>query len=191
MFALSGWDLTGMLTLDGGAVSDLIADGDTRWINRGAHDLMGVNGEATQSEGGMPAGRSLYGPLSAQLQDPRSFASRLGRVIAVRREHAIATATQVDIPDVSQRAMLVMVHRLGAAGGPLQVMVLNFSGEPITGTVRSEHVPPGSAITDMVSGEPVGTVDDLHSFSVALEAYDGTSLLVTPAAEPAQDAPAA
>ena len=191
VFALSGWDLTGMLTLDSGAVSDLIAEGDTRWINRGAHDLMGVNGEATQSEGGMPAGRSLYGPLSAQLQDPRSFASRLGRVIAVRREHAIATATQVDIPDVSQRAMLVMVHRLGAAGGPLQVMVLNFSGEPITGTVRSEHVPPGSAITDMVSGEPVGTVDDLHSFSVALEAYHGTSLLVTPAAEPAQDAPAA
>ena len=69
--------------------------------------------------------------------------------------------------------------------------MLNFSGEPITGTVRSEHLPPGSAIADMVSGEPVGTVDDLHSFSVALEAYDGTSLLVTPAAEPAQDAPAA
>jgi trehalose synthase len=193
VFALSGWDLTGMLTLDPATVSDLIAEGDTRWINRGAHDLMGVNGAATQSEGGMPAGRSLYGPLPAQLADPRSFASRLGRIIAVRREHAIATATQVDIPDVSHRAMLVMVHRLGAEGGPLQIMVLNFSGEPITGTVRSEHVPPGAVVTDMVSGDTVGTVDDLHSFSVALEAYDGTSLLVTPPPPPppAEEEPAA
>ena len=70
--------------------------------------------------------------------------------------------------------------------------MLNFSGEPITGTVRSEHLPPGRGDHRHVHrASRVGTVDDLHSFSVALEAYDGTSLLVTPAAEPAQDAPAA
>ena len=60
----------------------------------------------------MPAGRSLYGPLPDQLEDPSSFARRLSRIIAVRRRHGIATATQVDVPDVSHRAMLVMVHRL-------------------------------------------------------------------------------
>ena len=43
MFALSGWDLLGSLTLPRAEVADLIADGDTRWINRGAHDLMGVS----------------------------------------------------------------------------------------------------------------------------------------------------
>ena len=104
VFALSGWDLTGMLTVDAAEVADLIADGDTRWINRGAHDLRGVNPEATRSEGGMPRGRSLYGTLSEQLADPRSFASRLRRIIDVRRRYGIATATQIDVPDVSHRA---------------------------------------------------------------------------------------
>jgi trehalose synthase len=189
VFALSGWDLTGMLTLDTATVADLIADGDTRWINRGAHDLMGSGGDATQSEGGMPAGRALYGPLPAQLEDTSSFASRLSRIIDVRRRHGIATATQVDVPDVSHRAMLVMVNRLDGDPGPLQVTVLNFSGEPVNGTVRSEHLPPGSAITDLFTDAPLGAVDDLHSFSVSLDAYGGTALLVAaPEPEP-EEAP--
>jgi trehalose synthase len=186
VFALSGWDLTGMLTLDTATVADLIADGDTRWINRGAHDLMGAAGEATRSEGGMPAGRSLYGPLPVQLDDPSSFASRLSRIIAVRRRHGIATATQVDIPAVSHRAMLVLVHRLGAGDGPLEVTVLNFSGEALAGTVRSERLPPGSEVTDTFTDARLGTVDDLHSFSVSLDGYGGTALLVTPP-EPADE----
>jgi trehalose synthase len=178
VFALSGWDLSGMLTLDTAAVADLIADGDTRWINRGAHDLMGVNGDATRSEGGMPAGRALYGPLPAQLEDPASFASGLRRVIEVRRRHGIASATQLDVPDVSHRAMLVMVQRL-ERDDALHVTVLNFCGEEINGTVRSQHLPPGSEVTDMFTDARVGVVDDLHSFSVSLDAYGGTSLLVT------------
>ena len=31
VFALSGWDLAGMLTMDAADVADLIAEGDTRW----------------------------------------------------------------------------------------------------------------------------------------------------------------
>ena len=34
----------------------------------------------------------------------------------------------------------------------------------------------GARLTDMFTGEDLGTVDDLHSFSLALEAYQGTSL---------------
>ena len=64
VFALSGWDLSGMLTVDAVDVADLIADGDTRWINRGAHDLRGVDEPAR--EGRMPAARSLYGTLPEQ-----------------------------------------------------------------------------------------------------------------------------
>src|SRR6185295_3988629 len=37
VFALSGWDLVGALTLPSAAVRDRLADGDTRWINRGAY----------------------------------------------------------------------------------------------------------------------------------------------------------
>ncbi|MET0887179.1 MAG: maltose alpha-D-glucosyltransferase, partial [Mycetocola sp.] len=63
VFALSGWDLTGMLTVPADQVQDLIATGDTRWIERGAHDLMDVAPEATTSAAGMPRGRTLYGSL--------------------------------------------------------------------------------------------------------------------------------
>ena len=37
VFALSGWDLCGALTLDPAMLGDLVADGDTRWIHRGAY----------------------------------------------------------------------------------------------------------------------------------------------------------
>src|SRR3954452_10108372 len=53
VFALSGWDLAGMLTVDAAEVADLIADGDTRWLNRGGHDLRGIDEPAV--DGRMPA----------------------------------------------------------------------------------------------------------------------------------------
>jgi maltose alpha-D-glucosyltransferase/alpha-amylase len=176
VFALSGWDLAGMLTVDAAKVPDLIADGDTRWINRGAHDLRGVDEPAT--EGRMPTAPSLYGTLGEQLADPGSFASRLARIVEVRRRFGIASATQIDVPDVSNKAQLVMVHNLD--GDRLEVTVLNFSAETLTGSVRSQQLPPEAQLTDMLSGEDLGTVDDLHSFSLELGAYEGRALLVEP-----------
>lgn len=184
VFALSGWDLVGMLTLPSSEVSDLIAAGDTRWIERGAHDLLDVDPDATRSAAGMPRGRALYGPLPAQFDDPESFASRLADIIELRRAHGIATATQIDIPEVAHAGMLVLVHRLDNgepdADAPTQVTVLNFSAEPTEGTVRSEQLPPGSAVVDAASGEPVGRVDDLQSFSVSLPPYGAMFLLLEP-----------
>jgi trehalose synthase len=177
VFALSGWDLTGMLTLDPADVAELIAEGDTRWINRGAHDLRDANPDAERSDGGLPRGRSLYGPLEAQLADPSSFACQLRRIIKVRRDHGLATAAQIDVPEVSHRSMLVLVHRLES--DELQITALNFGAEPITGTVRSDHLPPGSRVVDMFTDEEIGRVDDLHSFSIAIEEHDGRGLLVT------------
>jgi trehalose synthase len=183
VFALSGWDLCGMLTLDRKQVRRLISGGDTRWIHRAAYDLMGYG---TEAFGGMPAGRALYGSLPEQLADPDSFVSRLRKVLEVRNACSLATAEQVDVPLVSQRAMLVMVHRL-PDGVRTQVTVLNFDQEPLTGTVRSEHLPPGATVTDMFSDWPLGVVDDLNSFTVSLDALEGLSLLVEPPAAPAID----
>jgi trehalose synthase len=175
VFALSGWDLCGMLTLDRDQVSHLIAEGDTRWIHRAAYDLMGYQSNTTFA--GMPAGKSLYGSLPDQLSDPDSFVSRLRKVLQVRDACHLATAEQVDVPLVSQRAMLVMVHRLEDQVRT-QVTVLNFGQEPVTGTVRSEHLPPGATVTDMFTDWPLGEVDDLNSFTVSLDALEGLSLLV-------------
>ena len=179
VFALSGWDLCGMLTLDPAEVAELLEQGDTRWIHRAGHDLMGVNPGATRSSAGVPRGRSLYGPIPAQLDDETSFLRQLQAILAVRKRFGIAVARQVDIPAVSHRGMLVLVHELDDdRAGKLHLTVLNFSDEHVTGTVRSEHLMPGSEVSDMFTSKPVASVDDLHSFVVDLEPHQGHSLLV-------------
>jgi len=187
VFALSGWDLCGMLTLPPSDVAELLRGGDTRWIHRAGHDLMGVNPAATRSIAGMPRGRSLYGAIPDQLDDETSFIRQLQAILRVRSHYGIATSRQVDIPEVSHRGMLVLVHALEAAGR-YQLTVLNFANEDIAGTVRSEHLPPGSQVSDMFSGTPIATVDDLHSFAVEMPPHHGMSLLVEAPPVPVHDA---
>jgi len=184
VFALSGWDLCGMLTLERSKVSRLLASGDTRWIHRAAYDLMGYRPEATESPSKMPRGTSLYGSLPDQLKDPNSFASRLREVLAVRTRYGIATALQMEVPHVSNQAMLVMVHRLDT--GQIQVTVLNFANQRIAGRVKSEHLAPGAAMIDMHTDQVIAEVDPEHSFAVSLEPHQGMSLLAIPAAAPGQ-----
>jgi trehalose synthase len=179
VFALSGWDLAGMLTLDPAEVSDLIRDGDTRWINRPAHDLIGLDADQRTQWGRLPTGRSLYGTLPDQLRDPGSFASRLARILEVRREHGIDLADLLDIPAVSHPAMLVLIHRLPS--GRQHALTLNFSNQRIWGTVQSPHLIPDSRVSDMFEGwEEPTTVDALNSFHLALGPYEGFSLLIQP-----------
>ncbi|MGU3497698.1 maltose alpha-D-glucosyltransferase [Mycobacterium sp. C31M] len=177
VFALSGWDLCGMLTLPADQVRELLRGGDTRWIHRAAHDLMGVNPGATHSSEGMPRGASLYGSIPDQLADETSFLRQLQAILRVRTHFGIATSRQIDIPEVSHRGMLVMVHQLDDPH-QMQLTVLNFANEEIAGTVRSEFLPPQAVVTDMFSGREIAHVDDLHSFAVDMPAHHGMSLLV-------------
>jgi len=177
VFSLSGWDLLGMLTVDHDKVAHLLATGDTRWIHRSAYDLMDYEPQAQQSLSGMPKAVSMYGSLPSQLKDESSFVYGLRRILAVRDRFGIATSSQVDVPQVAHKAMLVMVHRLEDSA-ELHVSVLNFSENDIAGTVNSTFLPPGATVTDMFSDEVVAEVDDLHSFSVTLGGHAGLSLLV-------------
>ena len=63
-----------------------------------------------------------------------------------------------------------MVHQLDRI---LQVTVLNFSPEPISGSIRSKYLPKGHMVTDMMTGLEIGEVDDLHNFAVTLEGLEG------------------
>ena len=175
VLALSGWDLCGLLTLERSKIARLLASGDTRWIHRAAYDLMDYRPEATESPSKMPRGSSLYGSLPEQLQDANSFASRLRDILAVRTRYRISTSVQVDVPDVPNKAMLVMVHQLDTS--QIQVTVLNFSGRPIAGSVESEHLAPGAAVIDMFSNQVIAEIDHEHSFAVSLEPHQGMSLL--------------
>jgi trehalose synthase len=184
VFALSGWDLCGMLTLERSKVSRLLASGDTRWIHRAAYDLMGYRPEATESPSKMPRGTSLYGSLPDQLKDPNSFASQLRDILGVRTRYGIATAIQAEVPEVSNQAILVMVHRLDT--GQIQATVLNFANQRIAGRVRSEHLTPGAAVIDMRTDQAIAEVDPEYTFAVSLEPHQGMSLLSIPAAAPGQ-----
>jgi hypothetical protein len=73
--------------------------------------------------------------------------------------------------------MLVLVHQL-ADPDQLQLTVLNFSAEHLTGTVRSDCFTPGSVVSDMFTDKTVGTVDDLLGFVVEMEPHQGHSLLL-------------
>jgi trehalose synthase len=175
VFALSGWDLCGALTLDPGLLGELIADGDTRWIHRGAYDLMNYRPDGGEQPSALPRAACLYGPLPEQLADPTSFASRLRHILQVRQECKISTATQLEIAETSDRALLAMVHEV--EGGRLQATVLNFSGRPVTADVRSQFLPPGAVVSDASGSSDLARVDWTHSFSLPMHPHQGRSLI--------------
>jgi trehalose synthase len=176
VFALSGWDLCGMLPLPRAAVPGLLRLGDTRWIHRAAYDLMDYRPDARKSPSDIPRGVALYGPLPQQLEDATSFVSRLRDILAVRTHYRMATAVQIDVPSVSDKALLVMVHELDT--GRIQATVLNFSDRSIAGRVASAYLPAGAAAIDMVTDEEIGRIDDDHGILVRLTPHQGRSLLI-------------
>ncbi|KWS84129.1 MULTISPECIES: maltose alpha-D-glucosyltransferase [Pseudomonas syringae group] len=176
VFALSGWDLVGALTLPAEQVDHLMQDGDTRWIHRGAYDLVDLDPEAEFSAGDMPRPKTLYGSLVSQLQRPDSFASQLKKILAVRRAYDIAASRQILIPDVEQPGLLVMVHELPAGKGT-QITALNFSSETIVETLHLPGIAPGPVV-DIINERVEGDLTDQGEFTITLDAYEGLALRV-------------
>jgi maltose alpha-D-glucosyltransferase/alpha-amylase len=182
VFAISGWDLVGATTIDPSLITDLLNDGDTRWINRGAYDLMDVNTNTSESFAKIPKATSLYGSLQSQLKDDDSFARQLQQVIAVRDASGIPQAEQLEVPEVSHKGLLVMVHRLET--GDVQATVLNFSAVSLPAVISSEHLPAKASVVDMMTNKKVAVVDQLNSFPLEIDAYQGMSLLIRPSKKP-------
>ena len=175
VFALSGWDLVGALPLEREQVKSLISSGDTRWIERGAYDVLGLAPDVKKSSSGMPRARALYGPIPEQLKRETSFASRLAAILKVRKRNGLASAKLVDVPDVGSKSLLVLVNELEI--GATQVTALNFGAEKIEARVQSEMLPRGR-VFDLSTRRKVGTVDDLRGFSVELPAFGGLAMII-------------
>jgi hypothetical protein len=77
---------------------------------------------------------------------------------------------------VSNRALLVMVHRLD--NGLIQVTALNFSHHPISDRIVSEQLSPGAAVIDMFTDRNIGIVDQWRTFPIGLRPHQGMSLLI-------------
>jgi trehalose synthase len=175
IFALSGWDLVGAATLPADSVKERLADGDTRWINRGAYDLLGKNPTATTSSSGLPRAHALYGALPAQLADPNSFASSLAKMLRVRAEARLFESEQIEVPPVTAEGLLVLVHRLPAGRG-LSVTALNFGRKRVTERVAIAAAANGATVTDLLEDQPAGKIDG--KLSVALDPLEGKVFLV-------------
>ncbi|WP_024643395.1 maltose alpha-D-glucosyltransferase [Pseudomonas syringae] len=176
VFALSGWDMVGALTLPAEQVEHLMQDGDTRWVHRGAYDLVDLDPEAEFSAGNMPRPKSLYGSLVSQLKRPDSFASQLKKILAVRRAYDIAASRQILIPDVEHPGLLVMVHELPAGKGT-QITALNFSAETIVETLNLPGIAPGPVV-DIINERVEGDLTEQGEFTITLDAYEGLALRV-------------
>jgi trehalose synthase len=177
VFAISGWDLVGALPLPPAAVAHLMGDGDTRWIHRGAYDLMEVDPAAAASPAGLPRARALYGALPEQLARPDSFASQLRRLLAVREQYGIYAARQLDVPPVHAPGLLVMVHLLPEDLG-LQVTALNFGAEPVEERVAIAGAMAGKVV-DMLEGTVIGSVGPDGRLPVRLDPYSGRAYLLS------------
>jgi trehalose synthase len=147
VFAMSGWDLAGALPLTAAEVEGLVADGDTRWVARGAYDLLGIAPEADRSAAGIPRAPSLYGPLPRQLEDDQSFARRIAHMLDVRTAADLAGADLVDIVEPDAPGLLVLTHR--NRRGDVYATVVNLSGEPARQAI------PGADSVDALTDRPV------------------------------------
>ena len=179
VFALSGWDIVGALPLDSDEVAALMSDGDTRWIHRGAYDLMDKNPDSTSSGQGLPKAKMLYGSLAEQIDQPGSFAMQLKQLLAVRQAYGLAGSRQVAIPSVTAPALLIMVHELPDGRGT-QITALNFGSEPIEEVVTLAGVSAGPVV-EMIREVVLGDVSEDGAITIKLEPYEGQSLrIVTP-----------
>lgn len=176
VFALSGWDLVGAATLPARSVEKLLADGDTRWINRGSYDLLDVDPKATQSTSGLPRAHALYGSLPAQLKVPTSFASRLKKMLKARADYRIFESEQVDVPAVKSGGLVVMVHRLPQGKG-IEVTALNFGRTPVQEAVAIDAAPSGATVEDLLDEAPASKLSGKR-LTLSLGPLEGRVLLL-------------
>lgn len=178
VFALSGWDLVGALPLPAATVADLMRDGDTRWIHRGAYDLLGVDPAATHSQAGLPRAQALYGALPEQLRDPDSFASQLRHLLAIRRRYRLFESRQIAVPTVQTPGLLLLVHALPDDLG-IEITAINFAAAPVDEVVTLEGVP-NHRVWELLRDEDAGRCDKQGQFRVTLQEYEGKAYIVTP-----------
>jgi trehalose synthase len=178
VFALSGWDLVGALTLPAAKVRTRLADGDTRWINRGAYDLIGANPDATRSAAGLPRAVALYGALPEQLQHADSFASQLAALLKTRAELHLYAARLADVPRVQSKGVLVLVHELPENAG-LEVTAINFGRQPSKDAVYIRGAAPSARVVDALDPQAsVAEIDADGKLSLKLDAYQGRVLRI-------------
>jgi trehalose synthase len=179
VFALSGWDLVGALTLPPDSVRDRLADGDTRWINRGAYDLLGANARATRSAAGLPVATAIYGPVPRQLKNSKSFASQLARMLKVRSDMRLYAGQLADIPNVQAKGLLVLVHQLPDNGGR-EITAINFGSTAVDESVTIQGVTANAKAVDALEPQAAAIAAGAGgTLRLQLQGYEGKAFRIS------------
>ncbi len=165
----------GALTLPATQVKSLLADGDTRWINRGSYDLMGKAPAAKGSSVGIPVAASLYGSLPGQMKDPSSFARQIQKMLALREKTRIAEAALLSVPVVKNKSLLVLVHRLPEGGG-IELTAINFGPGLVEETLTIPSIK-GGELSELLEGKIDGKATENGTYNLKLAGYEGKVLL--------------
>jgi trehalose synthase len=179
VFACSAWDLVGALPLKESQIEELLADGDSRWVNRGAVDLLNSNLGAKKSSSGLPKAQMLYGPIPEQLKNPVSFVSQLKKMLKIRKQYKIYKAELVELPEVTSDSVVAMLNVLPDDLGKL-VVVLNFSPEKINETVRFKTVKNCPTVGLLNPEKLVNDVSISGELSIHLDGFEGRAFLLKP-----------
>jgi len=177
VFACSGWDLVGALPLKDEQIKELLADGDTRWVNRGAIDLMNSNISAEKSSSGLPKAQALYGSIPEQLKNPTSFVSKLKNILDIREKHKVYKAELIELPEVNNDSVIAMLNELPDGLGK-QVTVLNFSPEKLDVTLKFKRV---CNCSPVVLINPEKIVDDISprgELNIKLDGFESSVFLL-------------
>ena len=145
VFAISGWDLVGALPLPADWVKEEMKDGDHRWINRGAYDLLCMAPAVRYSQAGLLKADSLYGPLNLQIKNPCSFINQLQKMIQIRKKYNIDIARLHCVPEVKNKGLFIAVHILPGTGY-YQLTAVNFERKPVKEIIEMEEFAGKSAI---------------------------------------------
>jgi trehalose synthase len=181
VFIISGWDLVGALPLPLDKIEHLISDGDYRWINRGAYDLLGSNPKAAVSTSNVPKALSLYGSIPKQLKDSNSFVSQLKHILKIRKRYQIDLAEQIAVPKVNNKDAVIMIHKL-PKNSAYQITALNFGDETIAEKLNLNALKLnnliGHRVIDLLSNKKYGTVEKNGILQIELKALQGKILLI-------------
>ena len=179
IFSLSAWDLVGALPLPRASVEKRMADGDCRWINRGAVDLLDTNPDAQKSTFGIPRARVLYGPLPDQFKNANSFAMQLKRILAVRKKYHIEQAELIAAPETDQSAVCILVMRVPDQSVTI-VTALNFSREAVHEQIDLQAIKElkmskfaGTEVFNCMAELSEGTVSVDGAIKLELEPWSG------------------
>ncbi len=125
-----------------------------------------------------PNQNALYPSLPCQIQTPRSFASQLKKILAVRQSSKIAAAELIDVCPIDNKGTLLLLHRLPGSRF-FHLLAVNFSRSPVQEKLKLAGIEETWAI-DLMSGLSADKGFDSGVFFFDLPPLTGKVFLFQP-----------